>query len=34
MAEMGHPGVEVPQPINLFMNIPVRATDRSAGSPR
>ena len=25
MAEMGHPDVEVPQPINLFMNIPVRA---------
>jgi uncharacterized protein len=23
MAEMGHPEVEVPQPINLFMNIPV-----------
>ena len=23
MAEMGHPDVEVPQPINLFMNIPV-----------
>lgn len=24
MAELGHPRVEVPQPINLFMNIPVR----------
>jgi uncharacterized protein YcgI (DUF1989 family) len=24
MAELGHPGIEVPQPINLFMNIPVR----------
>ena len=23
MAELGHPDVEVPQPINLFMNIPV-----------
>ena len=23
MAELGHPHVEVPQPINLFMNIPV-----------
>jgi uncharacterized protein YcgI (DUF1989 family) len=23
MAELGHPGIEVPQPINLFMNIPV-----------
>jgi uncharacterized protein len=25
MAALGHPDVEVPQPINLFMNIPVRA---------
>jgi hypothetical protein len=25
MAELGHPDVEVPQPINLFMNIPVSA---------
>ena len=25
MRELGHPQVEVPQPINLFMNIPVRA---------
>ena len=25
MAELGFDGVEVPQPINLFMNIPVRA---------
>jgi uncharacterized protein YcgI (DUF1989 family) len=25
MAELGHPEVEVPQPINLFMNIPVAA---------
>jgi uncharacterized protein YcgI (DUF1989 family) len=25
MAELGHEQVEVPQPINLFMNIPVRA---------
>jgi uncharacterized protein YcgI (DUF1989 family) len=24
MAELGHPRIEVPQPINLFMNIPVR----------
>jgi uncharacterized protein YcgI (DUF1989 family) len=24
MAALGHPEVEVPQPINLFMNIPVR----------
>ncbi len=24
MAELGHEGVEIPQPINLFMNIPVR----------
>ena len=24
MRELGHPAVEVPQPINLFMNIPVR----------
>lgn len=24
MRELGHEGVEVPQPINLFMNIPVR----------
>jgi uncharacterized protein YcgI (DUF1989 family) len=24
MTELGHPHVEVPQPINLFMNIPVR----------
>jgi uncharacterized protein len=24
MRELGHPQVEVPQPINLFMNIPVR----------
>jgi len=24
MSELGHPDVEVPQPINLFMNIPVR----------
>ena len=24
MNELGHPDVEVPQPINLFMNIPVR----------
>lgn len=24
MAELGHEGVEVPQPINLFMNTPVR----------
>lgn len=23
MAELGHPGIEIPQPINLFMNIPV-----------
>ena len=25
MAELGHPDVEVPQPINLFMNIPILA---------
>jgi uncharacterized protein YcgI (DUF1989 family) len=25
MVALGHPDVEVPQPINLFMNIPVRA---------
>ena len=25
MADLGHPEVEVPQPINLFMNIPVAA---------
>jgi uncharacterized protein YcgI (DUF1989 family) len=30
MAALGHPEVEVPQPINLFMNIPVRA-DGSIG---
>jgi uncharacterized protein len=30
MAALGHPDVEVPQPINLFMNIPVRA-DGSIG---
>jgi uncharacterized protein YcgI (DUF1989 family) len=30
MAELGHPFVEVPQPINLFMNIPVHP-DRTLG---
>ena len=34
MQELGHPDVEVPQPINLFMNIPVTRTARSGGTRR
>jgi uncharacterized protein YcgI (DUF1989 family) len=34
MAELGHPDVEVPQPTNLFMNIPVRTDGPFQGEAR
>jgi uncharacterized protein len=33
MAELGHDAIEIPQPINLFMNIPVDAEWRLGWEP-